>query len=276
MNWLDWLIIAVLVLSSLHGLRSGFLASVAKLAGIIAGLWVAFTYHHSLAFYLSSRWNVDEKILSLVEGILKLWAPGGSALPPGFPAGGQHATALNPSINMSNSLSDYLAVAFAGWVLDALSFLVLLLAAAWMASLAGRILTEIAGLCFLGPFNRLGGILFGLLRGIAIVMIILMLLAPFQLPGFLPGISPEENGIPRLPSKAFTDSKLLPYFEPFFKAIGRPLPFISPGGTYNIGKYTKNRLDIITWRDYSESIQRTAPCFAAGLPKEKCLGHNRR
>ena len=41
MNWLDWMIVIIIVLSALGGLRSSFLKSVAGLAGMVIGLVVA-------------------------------------------------------------------------------------------------------------------------------------------------------------------------------------------------------------------------------------------
>jgi len=232
LNWLDWVIIVVVVLSSLQGLRSGLLASVAKLAGIVSGLWVAFNYHHSLALYVAGRWNAEEKLSSWLEGILKLWAPGSGPVSLGLTAEGGVTASVAAANLSSDSLSDYLAGTFTAGVLDALSFLFLLLAVAWLAGLIGRMLTKIAGWCFLGPLNRVAGVLFGAARGIVIVIVMLILLAPFQFYNIPPDILPEEHAF-RLPGKTLNDSKLLPYFEPLFELINRPLPL--GDRTYNIG-----------------------------------------
>jgi len=232
LNWIDWIIIGVLVLSSLQGLRSGLIASVAGLAGIVSGLWVAFNYHHTLAAYVSGRWNVEEKLGSLLEGVFKLWTPDGNRVPPGLPGEGSLTAGMSPVDASSNSLSNYLVGTFAAGVLDVFCFLVLVIAVAWLVGLAGRLLTGIAGWCFMGPLNRAAGVLFGAARGIAIVVIIIILLSPFQIFGISPGILPEEHTF-RLPGETLRDSKLLPCFEPFFEFINRPLPL--GDGTYNIG-----------------------------------------
>lgn len=223
MNWLDWLIIAVLALSAFQGLRYGLLASVAKLAGILIGLGVAFTYYRPFAEYLSARWNMEEKILPLVEGIVKFWFPTINTVPPALPPGKLTSAGILIA-NPANPFGDYLARLFASGVLEAMSFLALLLATAWAVNLAGRVFTKIADISFLGPLNHLGGLFFGAVRGLVLVMIVLTLISPFQRSSLLPGGSPGAPGAPSPRGNSFQDSKLLPYFEPLFNAINRPLP----------------------------------------------------
>lgn len=219
LNWLDWLIIAVVALSALQGLRYGLVASVAKLAGILIGLGVAFTYYRPFAEYLSTQWNMGKKILPLVEGLLK-YLPSINTVPPALSPGKLTSTGMLAA-NQLNPFGDYLTRVFASGVLEALSFLVLLLATVWVVNLAGRILTSIANITLMGPLNHLGGLVFGAAKGFLVVMIVLTLISPFQLSYLTPGASP--------PRGAFQDSKLLPYFEPLFNAINRPLPGIPSG-----------------------------------------------
>lgn len=191
MNWLDWFIIAIIAFSALGGWRSGLLTSVARLAGIFVGLWVAFAYYQPLAQYLSTHWKLEEKIA-----------------------------------NQFNTFNEYWAGSLASGALDALSFLALLLATAWVVGMAGGILTRIANLSFLGPLNHLGGLFFGAARGLIMVLIVLTLLLPFQRPILLPSDRLEAPGVHRQPGKAFQSSKLLPYCEPFLNVFDLLLPGI--------------------------------------------------
>lgn len=235
MNWLDWLIAGIIALSAFHGLRCGLLISVAKLAGLCAGLVVAFTYYRPFAQYLSGRWGIEQKILPLVDRILKSWLPAGNNyLPPVLPSGKTTSTGFL-AVNQT-PLGDYLSSALASGVLEALSFLVLLIATAWVVNLAGRVLTKITDISFLGPLNHLGGLFFGAVRGLIVVMILLVLVSPLQRPGVLPGGRSGAPGIYQLPGKTFQDSKLLPYFEPLFNAIGRPLPGFPSENNNGTGK----------------------------------------
>lgn len=218
MNWLDWLILAILTFSAWQGLRYGLVGSVAKLAGILAGFVVAVTYYQELAAYLTAHWNLAEKILPLAKKILVFWFPVKTT-----PAAGQ--------ISPLTSYADYAASALAATIVNALCFLALLFITVWAVNLAGFILTKVAALAFLGPFNRMGGLLFGAVKGLVVVMIVLTLLAPFQSVGSLRGSSPGTPGVTQPKGNAFLESKLLPYFEPLFKAINRPLPGTLPEKT---------------------------------------------
>ncbi|HHU86738.1 MAG: CvpA family protein [Pelotomaculaceae bacterium] len=223
MNWLDWVIIIILVLSALRGLRSGLLKSLSGLAGMIIGLVVAFTYHRAFAAYLSTRWNMQEKLQPMLENFLKNWLPANETLTHvQFP--GKTIAALPAASNPLNPLGDYLTGVFASGILEVLCFLVLLFATVWAASLAGSILTKIADVSFLGLPNHLGGLLFGLVRGIIVVLIVLTLMSPFQRGYAVPGSESGSPGTSLPPGKAFQDSILLPYFDPIFDAIKYPLP----------------------------------------------------
>jgi len=221
-NWLDWLIIVIVVFSSFLGLRRGLLASLAGLAGTLVGLFVAYTYYRPLAEYLTANWHIEEKIKPLVLQLFKLWTPSRDSLQ-------SVSQPFNPASIVGDAgilanAGDYLANSFTGMLLDVFCFLALWLITTWAINLAGSVLTRIAQLSMLGAPNRLGGLLFGTIRGLAIVIIILALLAPFQGFSSPPGREPGDPGANLRRSSAFEDSVLLPYFEPFFDAIGRPLP----------------------------------------------------
>ncbi|HOV80139.1 MAG TPA: CvpA family protein [Bacillota bacterium] len=221
MNWLDWLIVVILAFFALQGLRCGLVAGIAKLAGTLAGILVAYSYYGQLAEYFSTQWNLDEKLLPLAGSLLKFWLPSKNATPPltyGKPA------AEFAALNQPGQLGDYLAQIFASGILEAISFLLLLFFTAWAVNLAGRVFTKIADFSFLGPLNRLGGLFFGLAEGLIVVMIVITLMAPFQRPEF-------QKGWPQSPAPqatAFQGSRLLPYFEPLFEAINRPLQLQPP------------------------------------------------
>lgn len=215
MNWLDWVIIAVITLSALQGLRYGLVASVAGLAGLLAGIVVAFTYYQSLAGYLSQYWNIESIIKPAVREFLKIWLPSGDNVRPPLPEG-KLTAGLGLAQSQFTALTEQLAGKVTTGVLEAISFLVLLLATAWLFNLAGCLLTKAVRIGFLGPLNHLGGFFFGAVKGLLVVMLILLLISPFQRAD--PPNSPLARG------KAFQESALLPYFGPLFEAINRPLP----------------------------------------------------
>ncbi|NPV74609.1 MAG: hypothetical protein HPY89_12730 [Pelotomaculum sp.] len=235
MTWLDWLIVAVIVFSTLQGLRCGLLASITRLAGTLIGLGAAFAYYRPLSDYLSARWNIEEKLLPLASWLLKLFLPYTDLAPPAFPPARLAPVAVSVP-GRATAIGEHLSRMFAAAALDVLSFLALLLATAWAAGFAGSLLTRIAGMTMLGPLNRLGGLLFGAVRGLAIVVVFLALLSPFQQTGLFPGGHQTEPGGPGRGS-VFQDSKLLPFFEPLLKAIDRQLPGAPPGSVEPAGNF---------------------------------------
>lgn len=224
MNWLDWVIIFIVALSALQGLRFGLVTSVARLAGFIAGLVVAFSYYRPLAEYLTQHWKMTEIIMPAVREFLKLWLPAGEKLPPGLPEG--KITSAQVIQNQINSISEQLAGRLAGGVLEVLSFLVLLAATAWLINLAGLLVTKAVRISLLGPLDHLGGFFFGAVKGLIMVMLLVILISPFQRSDYQPS-HPLARG------KTFQDSKLLPYLNPLFEAVGRPLPAAPPGDERN-------------------------------------------
>ena len=234
MNWLDWLIIAVLVFSAFHGLRCGLVSSVAKLAGILLGFGVGITYYHDLAVYLNKQWNIEDKITPLSGKILKFFFPAKSTSVPAFHAGstvspGELAAGQFNPYSLLNPYGEYLARSLTTVVLNAICFLGLILITVWAVRLAGHVLGRLADISFLGPLNRIGGLFFGGARGVIIVMVVLTLLAPFQ----QNGLAPKNNTITpgaATPAgdSAFAKSKILPCFAPLFSAIDRPLPGVVP------------------------------------------------
>lgn len=218
MNWLDWLIAVTIAFSTFQGFRLGLFASVARLAGILAGLGVAITYRHDLVEYLINRWDLGEKILPLVTGILRFWFPAVKTAPPATATGILSTTVPVLPYDLGQ-VGDYLARTIVSGILDAFGFLALFLAVVWSVNFVARLLTSVADACPLGPLNRLGGLLFGAARGLLLVIIVLTLMSPFQQPKSVPGLRPETPGV--YPGgKAFGESKLLPYFYPYLEAIG--------------------------------------------------------
>lgn len=230
MNWLDWLIVAVLGFSAFQGFRWGLVSSVAKLAGLLVGFGVGITYNRDLAAYLNKQWGVEDKITPVTEKVLRFFFPAKEAAGPVYNAGGTvspGALAASPPspYSMLYPYGESLVSSFAATVLNAICFLALIVATVWIVNFAGHLLTRMAKVSPLGPLNHIGGLIFGGVKGIIIVMILLALMSPFQrtelLPGNSSGALPGQGG-------AFSKSKMLPYFSPLFNAIDRPLPGVTP------------------------------------------------
>lgn len=130
MNWLDWLLVIVILLPAAKGLRSGFLAGVAGIAGLMGGIWLAVNYHRPLAGYLITEWNWDQKIPSFLF----------SNLGYGF------QTAAGGIINMA-------------------AFLLIVVFVYLMAGIVLRLFARSVDGTVFSPFDKLGGLLLGLIKG---------------------------------------------------------------------------------------------------------------
>ncbi|OPX92045.1 MAG: Colicin V production protein [Pelotomaculum sp. PtaB.Bin013] len=216
MNWLDWLIIAVLAWSTFQGLRRGLLVSVAKMAGLLTGLVVAYSYYRPSTDYLSVRWHLEELMLPLTGPLLKFWQPAADVISPLALSGKQMS-------------GDYVAGLIAYSILEALTFLALLTVTVWLVNAGGRILTSFADFSLLGPLNHLGGLLFGFLKGLLLVMIILALLSPFQQQSPFSGDRVVTPGMAAPQGKAFGESALLTYFKPLINTFNKTFPGGTPG-----------------------------------------------
>ncbi len=219
MNWLDWLILVLLAYSTYRGLALGFLASAARLAGIVLGVAAAFSYYQQLAFWLFASFRLDEVITPLVNSIFARFLPvqtvGGNEAAPVFSSWPKANTAFSTGPLVS---ADLWARSVSLCVLEAVSFLLIVFAVSWAAAIAGSLLTRLAGFALLGPFNRLGGLLLGLVRGLVFVTAVVYLLCQFaSWPAITGGGFPVISG-------AIAGSRLLPLFVPLFNALGHPIP----------------------------------------------------
>lgn len=212
MNWLDWLIVMVILFSTLQGLRRGLLVGLAKITGLLAALFVAYTYYRPVANLMSERWQLENLVLSLVEPFLKYWQPA--------------AEMVSPFAASEYLTGNYLPRLVSYSILEALTFLGLLLITVWLVNAAGVFLTKIADVSFLGPLNHLGGLLFGFIKGVLLVVVI------FTVVNLLPGGHPFTPGTSFPTGNALANSVLLPYFKPLISIIEPFLPGIIP--RYNI------------------------------------------
>lgn len=201
MNWLDWLILAILIWSAWQGLRHGLLIGLANTAGLLIGLLVAYRYYQTLAEYLSVHWQAEELLLPLARPLQNLWPSTGNLLP-----------------------AEQLAQVISYTILQAGLFLALFIAVSWLINLAGRLLTSVADFALLGPFNRLGGVLLGFAKGVLIVLVILAVLAPFQQQNPFSEQPALNSGWSFLQGKSFEESHLLVYFVPLIDLFKKTVP----------------------------------------------------
>lgn len=180
MNWLDWVLVIILLWSALRGFIKGFVRSIAGLAVILFGFWMALRYYRLLGDYLEIElgWGpgltrfISEHLDQAVQGALT--APSAGTL---SPLGNFFSSAV---ASLLQGLASFLAAS----ALDALAFLVIF---AVGVALLNMLVGAIPNLPLLAPLDRAGGFCFGLLRGFLVGILIFALVQFIAVPGAAEG-----------------------------------------------------------------------------------------
>src|SRR4030043_1206256 len=69
-NWLDWVIIAVVLIFFFDGWQTGFLALASGFAAYLLAFWTAFQFHAAVGGFVISRLGIQEKWKDAVGYIL--------------------------------------------------------------------------------------------------------------------------------------------------------------------------------------------------------------
>lgn len=67
-NTVDYLIIALIVLSGISGFKQGFIKAVGSLVGMLAGLLLAYVYYGQCALYLEEYYGVSSALANVIRG----------------------------------------------------------------------------------------------------------------------------------------------------------------------------------------------------------------
>lgn len=159
MNWLDLMILLIIGWSAWRGLETGLVAGLARLCGLFLGLAAALQYHTPLAFYLKEQLPLEQWIGSWLTA----------------PTAGVITKTVSPVAGFEQWLVQGL--------LPLLAFMTILILVAQIIIWAGRIVARAARLSFLGPLDRVGGLILGTVRGLVLVLVLIAIIVPIQGPG---------------------------------------------------------------------------------------------
>jgi len=219
MNWLDWILTMIIVLSAWRGLKAGFIVSVARLLGLVLGLAAAFTGYKNLALYLDRQWHWGESIsVFILEHFPQTFGGVLDSIVPEHLAG----PAVGSEQLLDGMVSGYTAIAareMAGSVLELLSFIILALAVYILVNIMMRAMSGAAAYSLLGPVDRLGGLVLGLFRGGLVIIIAAALLNPMY-----PANAPIGEVQNSFLGHAVTGSVILPYAQPAVEFLKLQFP----------------------------------------------------
>ncbi len=176
MNWLDWVLILIVIFSAIKGLRTGFFAGVARFIGLILGITVAFTGYRKLAAYADRQWGWGDSITELLVNHFSSSLLNDVTNKININKLQQNIPHYQDQLLSEglNNIAHQLAIT----VLDFLSFIVILILVTLVVKMAMSFFSSAVAHTFLSPLDYFGGLLLGLVRGVLIVLIITLLLEP--------------------------------------------------------------------------------------------------
>lgn len=162
LNSLDYIIIAVLLLSALAGLKKGLFKVISGLMGVLIGLWAAFSFYRELAEYLEHDFGAG----AILAGILQDKLP----LPAFDPR-------LLEAVGYAPGLADP-ASSLASTLLTALSFLLILLLGSKLVQIMCQLLDGLFAQGILAGVNQSLGMSLLVVRNLIIMAILAGILLP--------------------------------------------------------------------------------------------------
>lgn len=168
MNWIDYAIIAILVLGVISGLRRGFVKSLSSIICLVASIMVAKTYYKILTLFLVENTSVEEKITSFLseKAFVKnmLLAPSGES------------AVFSISNNFTSDLNSFVTVL----IINAMSVLIIFLAVRFILGIAEGFLVGVVEMPGLREVNSIGGAVIGLAKNVIVIMLIFTIITPMS------------------------------------------------------------------------------------------------
>lgn len=150
MNWLDSMIIIVLVFGAINGLRKGFITSITKLFGFIISIFIAKTYYLLMTTFIIENTDIEDKIMEFVfkEGTMSNFLD--------IPL--STLKILSNGGELTNNINSFIAVS----ILNAISLLAIFVGCRIIFAFIEIFLNSLFKLPGLNDVNRMGGLFIGL------------------------------------------------------------------------------------------------------------------
>ncbi|HUW63691.1 MAG TPA: CvpA family protein [Spirochaetia bacterium] len=167
MHWVDLVILIIVALSAWKGYRAGLLTSLAGLFAWVLGFLGASHYYYPLSIYLTEKWNLVHVIQNFLDQHLPfVSSPAVRTV---------SMTVAAPALPLPSSL------VMATGVVQAIAFLVILLAVEMVIQSIARSLSSLVAVTPLVVLDRMGGLVFGILWGgvwVLVLTVVATRLAP--------------------------------------------------------------------------------------------------
>jgi len=147
-NELDYIIIAILMLSGLIGYKRGFIASVGGIISTLAGVGIAFLYRDDAAVYLQEHYGVVSSLAAVLEKRMPISAWGSNQPIP---------LSSLPGLNEGLAYIHRQFTELAYLLVVALCFLLIYMISSYLIKLFGVILEKLFLWGILGGMNQVAG-----------------------------------------------------------------------------------------------------------------------
>lgn len=161
---IDIIVFAFILISVLLGYKKGLISLGIHLVAVIVALVIAFILYRPIGNLVINTTSIDESLEQTIQGQIESAAESG--------LGEDNALVKNVGEGLTQETSRSLAINIIYGVTMLILFIILRLCLVFINSIANAI----AKLPILKQFNKLGGVLYGLLRGIIIVYAILLII----------------------------------------------------------------------------------------------------
>lgn len=183
MNWIDFLIILILVLNIVKDTSQGLVKSIFGLIKILLSIYLTKMYYDVVYGYIINTEVLYNGFKAVIIGLFK-------------------AIFYRKIKNDANFLPQLLSSGMINVLINILCILITYFLFRWLLGLLEKLLSFLFKAPILKQLNRIGGFLFGAIKGILVIYIVLALLSPIQIifpQGFI--------------SKAIENSLLFTYFS---------------------------------------------------------------
>ena len=161
---IDIIVFAFILISVLLGYKKGLISLGIHLVAVIVALVIAFILYRPIGNLVINTTSIDESLEQTIQGQIESAAESG--------LGEDNALVKYVGEGLTQETSRSLAINIIYGVTMLILFIILRICLVFINSIANAI----AKLPILKQFNKLGGVLYGLLRGIIIVYAILLII----------------------------------------------------------------------------------------------------
>lgn len=249
-NWLDYFLLFILILTSFKGFSSGVFAGVIRLAGLLLSFGAAVFYHVKVARWLADQWGWADSIAQFLKPLVKLPDPFNSPEILKLPVG--LLEKISDQINLPSPWTDIIAqlsllgphhtvshavnLLLAHGILKILAFLGIFILVKTAINLITSMIAVVLKFSPLGPLDKLAGFALGFLAGVVIILVIITVLVPLQVPLALLGM----QGLAAALAKGISGSFFMAQFGPLVENLEILPPLIPEFSSQFLFKYIPN------------------------------------